>query len=76
MDKKYKVIRKLKADTARVANGDHFHDLIDDFNTSADVYADRGYPSKSRSQWLKDHGYRNPAAAQSSSLSRAPYCAS
>ena len=59
VDKKYKVIRKLKTDTARVADGDHVLDLMDDFNTSADVYADRGYPSKAREAWLKENGYRN-----------------
>ena len=33
--------------------------VIDPMNTSADVYADRGYPSKARDQWLKENGYRN-----------------
>ena len=42
-----------------MVDSNHFHNLMDDFNTSVDVYADRGYPSKARSQWLKDNVYRN-----------------
>jgi IS5 family transposase len=59
VDNKYKVIRQLKTDTASVSDSDHFNEVIDRFNTSADIYADRGYPSKARDQWLSDHGYRN-----------------
>ena len=59
VDKKYKVIRNFETDTASVGDSDHFNAVIDPFNTSADVYADRGYPSKARDQWLKENGYRN-----------------
>lgn len=59
VDKKYKVIRKIKTDTARVHDSQHFEEVLDPGNTSRDVYADRGYPSKAREAFLKDNGYRN-----------------
>src|SRR5690606_3651437 len=59
VDNKYKVIRNFETDTASVGDSDHFNAVIDPMNTSADVYADRGYPSKARDQWLKENGYRN-----------------
>lgn len=36
----------------------HFDEVLDEHNTSGDVYADRGYPSAQRSQMLKALGYR------------------
>ena len=59
VDRKYKFIRKFKTDTARVHDSQHFEAVVDDLNTSRDVYTDRGYPSKAREAWLKEHGYRN-----------------
>lgn len=59
IDAKYKVIRQVKLDTARVHDSQHFEEVIDPFNTSRDVYADRGYPSAQREVWLKEQGYRN-----------------
>lgn len=59
VDKKYKVIRKIRTDTASVGDGDHFNDVMDPFNTCADVYADRGYPSKARDEFLEQQKYRN-----------------
>ena len=59
VDNKYKIIRNFETDTASVGDGDHFNAVIDPMNTSADVYADRGYPSKAREAWLKENGYRN-----------------
>lgn len=57
-DKRYKLIRKIKTDTASVHDSLHFAAVLDRGNTSRDVYADRGYPSKEREAWLKANGYR------------------
>lgn len=35
----------------------HFDDVLDEHNTSGDVYADRGYTNAQRSQMLKALGY-------------------
>ena len=58
-DKRYKLIRKIKIDTASVHDSQHFDAVEDRNNTSKDLYADRGYPSKAREDWLKARGYRN-----------------
>ena len=59
VDKKYKEIRKFETDTASTHDSQHFDKVFDRLNTSLDVYADRGYTSQSREEWLKDEGYRN-----------------
>ncbi len=48
VDHKHKLIRKLVTDTASVHDSQHFEVVLDDWNTSAEVYADRGYPSQAR----------------------------
>lgn len=59
MDKRYKLIRKLKTDTASTHDSQHFDALLDAANTSRDVYADKGYPSAQREAKLKCAGLRN-----------------
>ena len=59
VDKKYKIIRKIETDKARTYDSQHFGCVFDTENTSRDVYADRGYPSKEREAWLKENGFRN-----------------
>jgi IS5 family transposase len=59
VDKTHKFIRKIVTDTASTHDSQHFEAVIDPANTNRDVYADRGYPSKEREVWLKEHGYRN-----------------
>ena len=59
VDKKHKLIRTIETDTASTHDSQHFDAVFDPFNTSADVYADRGYPSEQREAWLKENGYRN-----------------
>lgn len=59
VDKKHKFIRKIVTDTASTGDACHFAEAFDPANTSRDVYADRGYPSKEREEWLKREGYRN-----------------
>ena len=59
VDKTHKFIRKIVTDTASTHDSQHFEAVIDPTNTSRDVYADRGYPSKEREAWLMANGYRN-----------------
>lgn len=58
VDKRYKVIRKVIITNAAVADTTVFEDLLDDNNTSRDVYADRGYPSAQREAGLNKAGWR------------------
>lgn len=58
VDVKHKFIRKITTGTASEHDSTHFDDVLDEHNTSGDVYADRGYPSAQRSQMLKALGYR------------------
>ena len=57
-DRRYKLIRKIQTNTASVHDGQHFDAVFDRTNTSADVYADRGYPSQARESDLRVNGYR------------------
>lgn len=59
VDKKYKVIRKIETGTASTHDSQHFDAVLDEHNTSRDVYADRGYPSEAREDKLKAAGWRN-----------------
>lgn len=59
VDKRYKVIRKIETDTASTHDSQHFDAVLDPDNTSRDVYADKGYPSREREEKLKALGYRN-----------------
>lgn len=59
VDAKYKVIRQFETGTASIHDSKHFETVMERANTSRDVYADRGYTSADRENWLKDHGYRN-----------------
>lgn len=59
VDKKHKFIRKIVTDTASTGDACHFEEALDPANTSRDVYADRGDPSRAREAWLKREGYRN-----------------
>lgn len=59
VDVQNKLIRKIQTCTARENDSLHFDAVLDKANTSADVYADRGYPSAERAAKLKAQGYRN-----------------
>lgn len=59
VDKKHKVIRKIETGTASTHDSQHFDAVLDQSNTSRDVYADRGYPSDAREAKLKAAGLRN-----------------
>ena len=59
VDKKYKMIRKIETGTASIHDSQHFDTVLDQSNTSRDIYADRGYPSDAREAKLKTAGFRN-----------------
>ena len=58
VDVKHKFIRTIATATASAHDSTHFDEVLDGHNTSADAYADRGYPSKARSERLQVLGYR------------------
>ena len=58
VDAKHKFIRKITTGTASEHDSTHFDEVLHEHNTSADVYADRGYPSAQRSEMLKALGHR------------------
>ena len=58
VDVRHKFIRKITTGTASEHDSTHFDEVLDEHNTSCDVYADRGYPSEQRSEMLKVLGYR------------------
>ncbi len=64
VDRKHKLIRKWMMDTASVHDSQHFDAVLDDWNTSAEVYADRGYLSQERGEQLKAQGYRGAYPTQ------------
>jgi len=57
-DRRLKLIRRIETDTVPVHDGQHFEAVLHQTNTSADVYADRAYPSQARESDLKASGYR------------------
>jgi IS5 family transposase len=61
VDRKHKLIRRLKTDTASTHDSQHFEALLDSGNTCRDVYADRGYASKEREETLQAKGKRQSA---------------
>ena len=58
VDVRHKFIRKITTGTASEHDSTHFDEVLDEHNTSANIYADRGYPSAQRSEMLKALGYR------------------
>lgn len=58
VDKRYKLIRKLKVSTASEHDTHHLEDVLDSSNTSREVYADKGYVDGEREARLQDQGWR------------------
>jgi len=58
VDIKHKFIRQVVTGTASEHDSTHFEEVLDCGNTGADVYADRGYPKKSRTEMLNALGFR------------------
>ena len=57
-DVKYKLIRNYKVTDASVHDGNVFEELLDETNTSRDVYADSAYRSREREANLKKGRFR------------------
>jgi transposase, IS5 family len=58
VDKRCKLIRKIKISTASEHDTLHFEDVLDPANTSRDIYADKGYVNYKREERLVSQGYR------------------
>ena len=57
-DKRYKLIRKIKASTASEHDTNHLEGILDPGNTSRDLYGDKGYVDGEREGRLKKEGWR------------------
>ncbi len=60
VDRRYKVIRCIQIGSASTHDSQHFEAVLDPNNTSCDVYAHRAYPSRARSEQLREGGWREP----------------
>ena len=69
VDVRHKFIRKITTGTASEHDSTHFDVVLDEHNTSGDVYADRGYPSAQRSEVVSVLGYRQRKAKPGKPLS-------
>jgi len=58
VDKRYKLIRKIKVSTASEHDTLHLDEVLDTFNTGRELYADKGYVDKAREARLKATGLR------------------
>ncbi|MDD3759815.1 MAG: IS5 family transposase [Acidithiobacillus sp.] len=58
VDRKHKLIRRWVADTASVHDSQHLEVVLDDWNSSAEIYADKGYVGAEREERLQEQGYR------------------
>ncbi|WP_437560564.1 IS5 family transposase [Acidithiobacillus sulfuriphilus] len=58
VDRKHKFIRTWVAGTARVHDSQHLEAALDEWNTSAEIYADKGYVGAEREERLREQGYR------------------
>lgn len=59
IDRKHKLIRHFEVSSAATHDSQIFDALIDPHNSSADVWADAAYRSKTRQQELEAAGYRS-----------------
>ena len=58
VDAKHKLIRKWKVTAANVHDGQVFEELLDEGNTSRDVWADAAYASKEREERMREGRWR------------------
>ena len=58
IDAKHKLIRDYAVTDAAVHDSQVFEELLDESNTSRDVWADSAYRSEDALNMLKEHGYR------------------
>jgi IS5 family transposase len=58
VDAKHKLIRTYAVTDASVHDSNVFDELVEESNTSAEVYADSAYRSKESIEWLQKRGFR------------------
>ena len=58
VDRRHKIVRQWITDTAGVHDSQHLEPVLDDWNTSAEIYADKGYVGVEREERLKERGFR------------------
>ncbi|WP_188092798.1 IS5 family transposase [Acidithiobacillus caldus] len=58
VDRKHKFIRTWVTDTASVHDSQHLEAALDEWKTSAEIYADKGYVGAEREERLREQGYR------------------
>jgi len=58
VDVKHKLIRKWEVSSANVHDGQLFEELLDEGNTSREVWADAAYASKEREERMKERKWR------------------
>jgi len=58
VDTKHKLIRKWEVTSASVHDGRVFEELLDEGNTSREVWADAAYASREREERMKEGGWR------------------
>jgi len=58
VDAKHKLIRRWEVTSARVHDGQVFEELLDEGNTSREVWADAAYASKEREERMKEGKWR------------------
>ncbi len=59
VDRQHKIIRRYSVTTASVHDSQEFEGLLDEQNSSRDVWADSAYRSKKMERKLKQQGYRS-----------------
>lgn len=52
MDRKHKLVRSWIADTARIHDSRHLEVVLDEWNASAEIYAEKGYVGAEREERL------------------------
>ena len=58
VDRKHKFVRTWVADTASVHDSQHLEAAQDEWNRSAEIYADKGHVGAEREERLRERGYR------------------
>ena len=58
VDRRHKLIRRVRVSDASDADTRHLVDLLDQNNSRRDFWADRGHHNKPREQWLRMIGRR------------------
>ena len=59
VDNENKLVRRFAVTSAQVHDSQVFEELLDPYNTSADLWADSAYRSEDKQAWLEENGYRS-----------------